>query len=106
MVNVAPMPDLKAKWSNMVSDLNSGDINNAVNYFSLSSRTSYQKAFQALLDAGVLSQATAGMGNMSIVKSMGNAAEGDLSVIKNGKEYSYYVLFVKDEDGIWRIKAF
>ena len=106
IVNVAPTPDLKTKWNNMVSDLTSGDINDAVEYFSLGTRDAYQKQFQALKDAGVLAQVISGMGDMEITKTMGNAAEGDMRVSQDGKEYSFYVLFVKDEDGIWRIKSF
>ena len=107
IVNVAPLPDLKAKWNNMAADLNSGDISSAVQYLSLGTRDSYQKHLQALKDAGVLAQVVAGMGDMEITKTMGNAAEGDMRVVnQDGKEYSFYVLFVKDLDGIWRIQSF
>ncbi len=75
-------------------------------YFSLGFRDAYRKSFQALSDAGVLSQAAAGMGDMQVIKTMGSAAEGDMRVIQDGQEYSFYVLFIKDEDGIWRIKSF
>ncbi len=106
IVNVAPVPDLKAKWNSMVTALTSGDISGAAEYFSLGTRDAYQKQFQALKDAGVLAQAISGMGDMEITKTMGNAAEGDMRVTQDGKDYSFYVLFVKDEDGIWRIKSF
>lgn len=106
LVNVFPMPDLGKKWDNMKSALTAGDVQAAANSFSLSTRDAYQKQFQALKDAGVLDQVVAGMGDMQIVKTMGTAAEGDMRVTQDGKEYSFYVLFVKDEDGIWRIKSF
>ena len=106
MINIFKMPDLTKKWDGMKSALTGGDVQTAANSFSLSTRDAYQKQFQALKDAGVLTEVVAGMGDMQIVKNMGNAAEGDMRIMQDGKEYSFYVLFVKDEDGIWRIRSF
>jgi hypothetical protein len=106
MINIFKMPDLIKKWDGMKSALEAGDVQTAANSFSLSTRDAYQKQFQVLKDAGVLADVVANMGDMQIVKTMGNAAEGDMRVMQDGKEYSFYVLFVKDDDGIWRIKSF
>ncbi|MBI5694412.1 MAG: PKD domain-containing protein [Nitrospirae bacterium] len=105
VVNVFPMPDLANKWDRMKGALTAGDAEAASGYFSLSTRDGYRSTFQALADAGALAGAVAGMGEMRVVNTRGNIAEGDMRVVQDGKEYSFYVLFVKDDDGIWRIKS-
>lgn len=106
VVNVSRVPDLKKKWGDMIAVLRAGDVTGAVGFFALSVRESYGRAFSALADAGMLAPAAAGMGDIAIVRADGETAEGDLRVVKDGKGYSYCVRFVKDTDGIWRIRSF
>lgn len=106
IVNVFPMPDLAKKWDGMRAALKAGSIETAVSYFALGTREGYTNMFRALADAGALADAVSRMGEVRVVETMGNAAEGDMRVIEDGKEYSFYVLFVKDDDGIWRIRSF
>ena len=106
IVNVAPMPDLKAKWDNMKSALAAGNISDALNYIALAARSTYQQQFQALADAGILNLAISDMGDFSLNQFMGNAALGDMQITVNGVVYSYAVTFIKDDDGIWRIQSF
>ena len=106
MVNVAPMPDLKAKWNNMKSDLAAGDITDALNYITLAARSTYQRQFKALANGGILGLAAGDMGNVNINTIMQDVAEGDMQITVNGTVYSFAVTFIKDDDGIWRIQSF
>jgi hypothetical protein len=35
-----------------------------------------------------------------------NAAEYEVRALRNAVEYSFYVLFVMDTDGVWRLRVF
>jgi len=37
---------------------------------------------------------------------MNDSAEYDIRTIEDAKEYSYYLLFVRDRNGLWKIWAF
>ena len=106
IVNVAPLPDLKAKWNNMKLDLAAGNIPGALNYIALAARGTYQQQFQALANGGILSLAAGDMGSVNINTVMENAAMGDMQIPANGVIYSFAVTFIKDDDGIWRIQSF
>jgi YVTN family beta-propeller protein len=97
---------LKVKWEGMKAALKNGNIEDALKYFAYNSRDAYKQQFNALAAAYVLPIIVNDLGNITFIKVMKDAAEYDLRAIRNGKTYSFYVLFIKDTDGIWRIRSF
>jgi hypothetical protein len=88
----------------MKISLSGGNIEGAVSYFSEESRASFRQQFTAL--SQVLPQVVADMGTFSLVNSNDNVTEYDLRTVRNGVIYSFQVKFVRDADGIWRIRSF
>lgn len=95
---------LQAKWQGMKDSLLTGDINTAASYFSKSSRAGYQHQFTLL--QSVLPQVVNDMGDIAIIDLKGNMAIYDLRTIRQGETYSFQLMFIKDTDGIWRIRNF
>ncbi|MBI4653546.1 MAG: hypothetical protein HY752_00870 [Nitrospirae bacterium] len=95
---------LRAKWEAMKTALINGDIEGAVNYFAENSKDSFRQQFAAL--SQVLPQIVADMGSINMVNTGENYAEYDLRTVRNGTTYSFQLLFVRDVDGIWRIRSF
>ena len=46
------------------------------------------------------------MGQINLVRIEDNSAEYEIITTRNGVTYSLHLLFVKDKDGLWRIKVF
>lgn len=93
---------LQAKWSAMKNALRQGDINATVSYIIARRRATYQNMFSALsIPFANIDQL---LTSINFVRVRGIDAEYEMSVIKEGNEYSYMVLFSIDEDGVWRIK--
>jgi hypothetical protein len=95
---------LKAKWENMRTALAAGDVANAVANFSEFSKEIYQLQFTDL--SASLPQIAAGLSNINLVKVEDNIAEYDMRDVIDGVEYSFYLLFVKGLDGVWKIRNF
>jgi hypothetical protein len=53
-----------------------------------------------------LPQIAAGLSNINLVKVEDNIAEYDMRDVIDGVEYSFYLLFVKGLDGVWKIRNF
>jgi len=84
----------------------SGDVNRAAMYMSNETRANSRALFNGLNTQGVLGQFAAGLSDMQIVTIKTHSAAGDLRFTEGVTEFSYYVLFVKDDDGVWRIHSF
>lgn len=81
------------------------DIEGAVGYFAESSKDVFRQQFTSL--SVHLAEIVADMGPFSIVKMIaGNVAECDFRVMKNGKVYSFQVIFVRNQNGNWVIHNF
>ncbi len=74
--------------------------------FALASRDAYQDQLGALARAGALQQVGSDLGVIRMVRTMANAAEYEVRAFRNAVEYSFYVLFVVDSDGVWRLRVF
>jgi hypothetical protein len=80
-------------------------IEAALAYFTESSRDSFRSEFTALRKE--LPQIAEEMGETRLVKVEEDSfAECDLRRVENGTTYSYVLQFVRDYDGIWRIRTF
>jgi len=106
VVNVHDYPDLMGIWNAMRAALAAGDVNKAATYMSLATRENSRTLYNTLATAEVIGQFASGLSDMQVISVTPYTAEGDLRIIENGTEFSYFVLFVKDDDGIWRIHSF
>ena len=95
---------LRVKFNEMKSALTAGDVDAAVKSFSGASRSMYHQRFSAL--SSVLDQVAGDMGPIAFVEADGNRAVYDLTTERDGKVYSYQLVFIREEDGIWRIYNF
>jgi hypothetical protein len=95
---------LTGKWSEMRKALTESDIETAGDFFEETSRDAYIDHFTAL--SHLLPQIAQDMSDIQCVKAGDSWAEYDIRITEDGVEYSYYVLFVKDENGLWKIRAF
>lgn len=105
IVNVFPFPDLVAKWAAMKDALRSGDVGGALQFIATQSRERYQGIFSAL--ASEVQQVDAILTDIKLVAVRRNSAEYSmLRADGDGVTRSYYVLFIRDSDGFWRLLAF
>jgi hypothetical protein len=95
---------LRAKWEGMRQALAQNDIDGAVNYFSESSKENYREMFTILSDN--LTQIEQELSDIQFIGVMKNSVEYDIRTVRDGKEYSFYLLLVRDEDGLWKISSF
>lgn len=108
MVNVLYQGDmdnlLKAKWAGMKTALSGGDIAGASNYLAKCVRDMYLYNFNLL--SPYLADISASLQDIKLVDIKNGAAEYEMLAEHSGQTYSFYILFVKDSDGIWRIQFF
>ena len=95
---------LKAKWEDFGAALINSDIEDALELFEVNSREFYRKQFTAFyLILNIIGNE---LGNLQLVAIKDNRAEYEIIVTREDVTYSFYLLFVKDIDGIWRIRVF
>jgi len=97
---------LQARWSTLRDALSRNDVPTAVALFASASRDAYQDQLSALAGAGALAQIAADLGSITPVRVLDKAAEYELRAVQRGTPYSFYVLFVVDTDGVWRLRVF
>jgi hypothetical protein len=95
---------LTRKWEGMKDALGQGDIEGALNFVAAGKRDSYRRMFTAL--GAQLANIDQILTDISFVEHQGLRAEYQMIRVDNGVRISHFVLFVMDEDGIWRIKFF
>ena len=95
---------LKGKWEGMKGALAQNNINSVVNYFDTFSKDAYKEMFTAL--SSRLPQIVQELNDIRLIRVIENTAEYDIRTIRNGKEYSFYLLFVRDGNGLWKIRSF
>lgn len=98
--------EIGALWDRMRTFLIKGDVEKAVSCFSSSTKDSYRKNFEALKKAGELKKMADGLKDMKVYEIKYGMAQGDIRTKENGKELSYYVQFVIEDEGNWKIKSF
>jgi len=95
---------LKGKWEGMKGALGQGNISGALDYFVNDSKEQYGEIFQVL--APQLPSLVSGMREITLVEITGNTAEYYIKRFQRGRDISYFIYFVRDEKGIWRISSF
>jgi hypothetical protein len=105
VINVAEIDALlQQKWADMKSKLGSGDIAGALEYFPEGIRPLFDYNFNLLNDH--LNEIIASMQNIQLVKIEDDRAEYNLIGDQGGQSFSFYLLFQKTGDGIWKIVNF
>lgn len=97
---------LQGRWASLRAALQRGDVDGAVALFAGSSRDAYGDQLRALSDAKVLPQVAAELATIRPSRFRERTAEYDLRTVRDGTQYSFLVVFVIDEDGVWRLWAF
>ena len=96
------------KWAGMREALDEGDVEKTLSYFTRGSRDRYRQIFEAIENK--LSEEAAGLQDIVPVTFRGTTAKYRIqrTVMLNSQEIAltYWVYFVQDADGIWRIRQF
>ena len=95
---------LQGKWAALTASLSRGDINQALESVAITERDDYRKLLTAL--GPQFSRIDTILTNISLVSLDNDRAEYQMIRIDNGVRISHFVLFVKDQDGIWRLRFF
>jgi hypothetical protein len=99
---------LQAKWAGMKAALMAGDIQKAVTYFISERQNAYSQVFNDLSDKiGDIISAT---GELEAFEASDKQARYIISypIVVNGTPTTAgsYVIFIKDSDGLWKIRFF
>ncbi len=94
----------QSKWNALSNALSIGDIGKSVSIISTVKRQMFQYNFELLSD--YLAEIAGGLQNIELVKIDERTAEYRMWAEEDGEMYSWYILFVKDTDGIWRLEFF
>ncbi len=96
---------LQSKWTSITDSLRQGNIDHALANIAEESRERYDGIFTTL--SSELSQIDSILTDIQLVAVRGNEAEYTmLRIGTGGVERSFYILFVRDNDGIWRLRSF
>ena len=95
---------LRGKWEGLKETLSKNDIEQAINYFVENARETYRYNFELLKD--LLPVIAQDMGEIRVVDVCDQVAHYALSSYQDGMELSFYIKFVKDIDGLWKIYFF
>jgi hypothetical protein len=95
---------LQKKWEAMKAKLVSGDIEGALNFFSEGTRPMFEYNLTLLHDH--MDEIITGMKSITLEKIEENQAQYNLVGQQGGQFFSFYLLFMKSADGIWRIVNF
>ena len=95
---------LKGKWEKVNFALMSGNVEGALEYFTLKSKENYRIIFNALKDQMQVILGT--FVEVNLINVYDIIAEYELLSNENGKRYSYPVVFMKGGHGIWKIKNY
>ena len=92
---------LQAKWNAMNNYLSIGDTSAALTYISSATRSDYEQMFNVLTSQ--LPAIVATETSFNLLSINGNKAKYKLMTNENGTIYSYDVILVRDQNGIWMI---
>jgi hypothetical protein len=95
---------LKGKWNGVTAALNAGNIEAAMPYFVGRSQEKYRTIFQDLQPS--LSQIFASIESLHLLSVGNDEAEMEALRTESGIVYSYPVIFMRDETGMWRLWGF
>ncbi len=95
---------LKNTWENMKAALVSNNIDGAMSYFGDFSKDKYKRVF---LDLGTdLPLIISSLPDIVFVSFYGNVAEYAINRLEDGMNRLYFIYFIGDENGLWKIDSF
>ena len=95
---------LQTKWTGMKDALQQQDTPAALQFIASRNRDVYKELFAEL--APELPTVGANLGDIRIIGIRVDLAEYELLVVEYGQTISYYVEFIRDTDGLWRVNSF
>jgi hypothetical protein len=95
---------LKGKWDGMKGALINGDIEASLGYFVYQIRDGLREAFTLMKDKIAINLSLPD--ELNLIDISDDFAKYENTVYEQGGIYSYPVLFIKDENGIWKIRSF
>ena len=95
---------LKAKWEGMKTTLRANDINGALNYLGSGIRTKFNRIF-GLIGAD-LPMIVEQLPDVNLISVRGDVAKYYLKKLESGTEYAYFIYFMRDANGFWKIENF
>jgi hypothetical protein len=99
---------LKNKWEGMKEALSNGSVETAVAYFDESTKEKYRKVFETLIS--YLSEIASNMQSIIMDHIRQDISEYRINRMENidgqSKEITYFIYFVKDRYGLWKIEGF
>ncbi|MEW6001107.1 MAG: IPT/TIG domain-containing protein [Nitrospirota bacterium] len=95
---------LREKWDGMKKGMADKDIQKAVSYFAEWTKERYSAIFAALGDR--LPQIAQDMQNIKMIYVRDGVAKYRIRRIEAEGEITYYIYFVRDENGFWKIQQF
>lgn len=95
---------LQGNWADMRNAIISGDINDALRNFEGGQESKYKRAFEKL--KGKFAEIFTVDEQLDFVSAYGDRIEYENLVIEGDKVFSYPVIFVRDENGLRKIRQF
>jgi hypothetical protein len=95
---------LKEKWEGMKEALRSGDVETALFYFLNQYRDGLREAFTIMKDKISINLSL--QDELNLIDIYDDIANYENVVYETNGIYSYPVLFIKSEDGIWKLRSF
>ena len=95
---------LKGKWEGMKGSLMEANINGSLKYISSNTQEMYRYNFELM--KGLLPSIVQSMSDISFDALTDGFAKYQMHAMQDGTEYSFYVEFVKDINGLWKILFF
>jgi len=96
---------LRAKWEGMRTALANNEIDAAANFFINAKRENKRSAFSMLSESRRLNLVQE-LDDIEFIKMMERSVEYDIRIYRDETEYSFYLLFEMDDDGLWKIRGF
>jgi len=95
---------LRAKWEGMREALSNNEVEKAINYFIDNTKETYRYNFDLLKD--LLPMIAQDMREIRLIEVYDRGADYRLFCVQDGVELSFFIKFVKDIDGLWKIYFF
>jgi parallel beta-helix repeat protein len=95
---------LKAKWDGMKTALANQDVEGALVFISENTQEMYRYNFELM--SAILPSIIQTMSDIQLDDIRDGTGKYHMSAIQDGIEYSFYVEFTKDSNGLWKILFF
>ncbi len=107
VVNVMSLEQMdtlfKGKWHGLLNELGQGNAERALGFFSVSQKEKYRRVFDDL--GGDLQLIVSTFGDIVVNSIEGEMAEYVTVREQDGDKFAYFIYFMRDQNGIWKIKG-